>query len=131
MQDNDSSLILKRITTIRWSCRAGATRAFKNDYEQIKDALKQIADDTEEKSCVLAETEGLLINQLETGIYTTFWNDILQNTHATNKNVQHAKLDLNSGLVLLSSLRDYVASHRDSFNIYERQGSLVQQTICR
>ena len=124
LKHNDSSLTLKRVTTTRWSCRADATKALKHDYQQIKDILKQIADDTEEKGCVRCEAEGLLIqmNQLETGIYTTFWNDILQRTDATSKNLQHAKLHLNTAVASLTSLKDYVASKRDSFDTYEKQG---------
>lgn len=44
------------------------------------------------------------MNQLETGIYTTFCNDILQRTDATNKTLQHAKLDLNTAVASLTSL---------------------------
>ena len=99
----------------------------RHDYQQIKYILKQIADDTElteEKGCVRCEAEGLLIqmNELDTGIYTTFWNDILQRTDATSKNLQHAKLDLNTAVASLTSLKDYVASKRDSFDTYEKQG---------
>ena len=80
----DSSLTLKRVTPTRWSCRADATKALKHDYQQIKDVLKQIDDDIEEKGYVRYEAKGLLrqINQLETGIYNIFWNDILQRTGA-------------------------------------------------
>ncbi|CAM1330906.1 Uncharacterised protein r2_g3995 [Pycnogonum litorale] len=124
LKHNDSSLTLKRVTTTHWSCRADTTKALKHDYQQIEDVLKQIADDIEEKGCVRCEAEGLLIqiNQLETGIYTTFWNDILQRTDATNKNRQHAKLDLNTAVATLTSLKNYVASKRDSFDTYEKQG---------
>ena len=62
------------------------------------------------------------MNELEIGIYTTFWNDILQRTDATSKNLQHAKLDLNTAVASLTSLKDYVASKRDSFDTYEKQG---------
>lgn len=124
LKNNDSALTLKHVTTTRWSCRADATKALKHDYQQIKDVLKQIADDFEEKGCVRCEAEGLLtqINQLEIGIYTTFWNDILQRTDATSKNLQHAKLDLNTAVASLTSLKNYVASKRDSFETYEKQG---------
>ena len=124
LKHNDSSLTLKRVTTTRWSCRADATKALKHDYQQIKDVLKQVADDIEEKGCVRCEAEGLLIqiNQLETGIYTNFWNDILQRTDATNKSLQHAKLHLNTAVASLTSLKNYVALKRDSFDTYEKQG---------
>ncbi|XP_037797211.1 uncharacterized protein LOC119592460 [Penaeus monodon] len=121
---DDSSLTLKHVTTTRWSCKADATKALKNDYQQIKDVLTKITDDTEEKGCIRCEADGLLrqINQLETGIYIIFWNDILQRTDATNKTLQHAKLDLNTAVASLASLKDYVASKRESFDTYEKQG---------
>ncbi|XP_068250723.1 uncharacterized protein [Palaemon carinicauda] len=50
LKKGDSSLTLKRVTTTRWSCRADATRALKPNYEQIKEVLKHIVDDIEEKS---------------------------------------------------------------------------------
>ncbi|XP_066965691.1 uncharacterized protein [Macrobrachium rosenbergii] len=136
LKNNDSSLTLKRVTTMRWSCRADATKALKHDYEQIKEVLKHIVDDIEEKRCVRCEAEGLLkqMNQLETGIYTTFWNDILQRTDATNKTLQHAKLDLNTAVASLTSLKDYVASKRDSSTLMKKVNSclsLVQHTISR
>ena len=49
----DSSLSLKRVTSTRWSCRTDATKVLKHDYQQIKDILKQIDDDIEEKGCAL------------------------------------------------------------------------------
>ena len=122
---HDSSLLtLKRVTTTRWSCRADATKALKHGYQHIKDVLARIVDDNQEKGCVRCEAEGLWkrISRLETGIYTVFWNDILQRTDATNKSSQHAKLDLNSAVVSLTSLQNYVASKRDSFDTYEQQG---------
>ena len=107
----DSSLTLKRVTPTRWSCRADAKKALKHDYQQIKYVLKQIDDDIEEKECALwsKRTDKLRqVNHLEKGIYNIFWNDILQRTDATNKNLQHAKLDLNTTAVAsLTSLKNH------------------------
>lgn len=130
LKHGDSSLTLKRVTTTRWSCRADALKALKENYHQIQEALKQIADDLEEKMCVRCEAEGLLkqMNKLETGFYTIFWNDILQRTDATNKSLQHAKLDLNTAVASLTSLKSYVASKRDSFYEYEDQGKELTGT---
>jgi len=107
-----------------WSCRADATKALKLGYHQIKSALEQISDDVEEKACVRWEAEGLVarLNQLETGIYTVFWNDILQRNDATNRSLQSTKLDLNTAVTSITSLKDFVSSKRDFFEGYERQG---------
>lgn len=120
----DVALTVKRVTTTRWSCRADATKALKLGYHQIKTALEQISDDVEEKACVRCEAEGLVarLNQLETGIYTVFWNDILQRVDATNRTLQSSKLDLNTAVASLTSLKDFVSSKRDYFSSYEKQG---------
>ena len=56
------------------------------------------------------------------GIYTVFWNDILQRANATNKGLQDPKLSLNTAVASLVSLKDFISSKRDSFEDYERQG---------
>jgi len=115
---------VKRVTTTRWSCRAEATKALKLRYHQIKNALEQISGDVEEKACVRCETEGLisLLNQLETGIYTVFWNDILQRVDAMNRSLQSTKLDLNTAIASLISLKNFVSIKHDFFEEHERQG---------
>lgn len=124
LKASDASLTLKRVTTTRWSCRADATKALKLGYHQIMSALEQISDDIEEKACIRCEAEGLVarLNQLETGIYTVFWNDILQRVDATNRFLQSTKLDLNTAVASLTCLKALVSEKRDSFEDYERQG---------
>ena len=70
------------------------------------------------------KAKGLLgrINRLETGIYTAFWNDLLQRVDATYRSLQNAKLDLNTAVVSLTSLRDFISAKRDSFENYKKQG---------
>jgi len=60
--------------------------------------------------------------QLETGIYTVFWNDMLQRFNATSKILQNPKLDLNSAVAAIKSLQVFVESKRDSFKEYEKEG---------
>ena len=126
----DASLTIKRSSTTRWSCRAEATKALKYGYQQIKGALEEMASDTNEKGCVRCEAEGLAkrLNQLETGIYTVFWNDILQRVNATNQGLQCAKLDLNTAVASLSSLKTFITSKRDTFGVYESQGKELAGT---
>lgn len=75
-------------------------------------------------ACVRCEAEGLLarMNQLETGIFTAFWNDILQRVDATNRSLQNPKLDLNAAVALLTGLKDCISSKRDDFKNYEKHG---------
>ena len=59
------------------------------------------------------------------GIYTVFWNDILQHANATNKGLQDPKLGLNTAVASLVSLKDFISCKRDSFEDYERQGKAL------
>ncbi|XP_068227645.1 uncharacterized protein [Palaemon carinicauda] len=68
------------------------------------------------------------MNHLETGIYTTFWNDILQRTDETNKTLRHAKLVLKTAVASLTSLKEYVTSKQDSFHTYEKEGEQLSQS---
>jgi hypothetical protein len=62
------------------------------------------------------------IGSLFAGIYTVFWNEILQRVNATNHSLQDAKLDVNTAIASLTSLKDFISSRRDCFDEYERQG---------
>lgn len=56
------------------------------------------------------------------GIYTVFWNDILERADATNRGLQNPKIDLNTAVGSLKSLREFISGKRDSFDLYRRQG---------
>jgi hypothetical protein len=51
-----------------------------------------------------------------------FWNDILERVNATSKALQDPQLDLNSAVAAVKSLKTFVASKRDSFEEYEKEG---------
>ena len=70
----------KRINTTRWSCRADASKAFVQGYPEIKNALAEFADNPNEVPKMRCESNGLYERMclLETGIYSVFWNDILE-----------------------------------------------------
>ena len=119
-----SNSVPKRINTTRWSCRADATKALSKGYMEFIEALNQIADDTDELADVRSKARGLSerMCQLEMGIYTVFWNDILERVNATSKILQDSQLDLNSAVAGVKSLITFVASKRDSFSEYEKEG---------
>ena len=62
------------------------------------------------------------MNTLEIGIYACFWNNILQRANATSKKLQTVKLDLNSAVASLHSLREYIKDKRGEFQVFEREG---------
>lgn len=118
-------LVPKRVTTTRWSCRSDACKALESSYQQIKDTLATISNDTDQPSKVRCDANGLYVRMcmLEIGIYTVFWNDILERTHATSCLLQDAKLDINTATAAVKSLRAYIISRRDNFPTYELGGA--------
>lgn len=114
----------KRINTTRWSCRADATKALSQGYLQFIEALDQITDDIDELADVRCKARGLSerMCQLETGIYTVFWNDILERVNATSKMLQDPQLDPNSAVAAVKSLKTFVESKRHCFKEYEKEG---------
>ena len=80
------------------------------------------------------ETEGLYkkLFSLEIGILASFWNDVLDNLNNISKLIQSPKVLLNTALSCVRSLRENVASKRDSFNHYEQLGKgLTNITECK
>ena len=68
------------------------------------------------------------MRQLEMGIYTVFWNDILERVNATSKILQDPQLDLNSAVAAVKSLRTFIESKRDRFEEYEKEGGVKSGT---
>lgn len=117
--------VLKRINTTRWSCRADATKALMQGYSQIASVLEKLSSDEDEMPEVRCKANGLheRMCMLETGIYTVFWNHILERFNCTSKLLQDSQLDLNSAVAAVKSLKSFVQSKRDCFSDYEREGA--------
>ena len=64
---------------------------------------------------------------LETGIYSVFWNDILERVNATSRKLQDPKLDLNAAVAMVVSLKTFVEAKGVTFMDYERQGATLFQ----
>ena len=65
---------------------------------------------------------------LETGIYSVFWNDILERVNATSRKLQDSKLDLNAAVAMVVSLKRFVEAKRETFTQYERHGPTLSGT---
>ena len=80
-----------------------------------------MADGEEEKATVRSQTDGLYdrMSTLKLGLFTAFWNDILERFNATSRTLHDPKLDVSVAVALLKSLQQYVLSKRDSFDDYE------------
>lgn len=119
-----SPVVPKRINTTRWSCRADATKSLSLGYAEFIEALDHIAADSDELADVRCKAVGLSnrLCQLEMGIYTVFWHDILERVNATSKILQDPQMDLNSAVAALQSLKTFVESKRECFEEYEDEG---------
>ena len=65
---------------------------------------------------------------LETGIYSVFWNDILERVNATSRKLQDPKLDLNAAVSMVVPLKWFVEAKRETFTEYERHGATLSGT---
>ena len=71
------------------------------------------------------------MSMLETagiGLYAFFWNDIFDRVNASSKILQNPKLDLNTAVATVKSLRTFVESKRDCFAEYESKGADISGT---
>ena len=127
-----SVCVPKWINTIRWSCRADASKAFVQGYPEIKNALAEFADNPNEVPKVRSESNGLYERMClrETGIYSVFWNDILERerVNATSRKLQDSKLDLNAAVAMVVSLKRFVEAKRETFTEYERHVATLSGT---
>ena len=105
---------VKRMSDTLWSARADATKALVEGYDEINNALVQIAGNEEEKPETREEAHGLAakMNQFETGILATLWHHILHRFHANNQALQSADQDLNSAVAIYESLIDFIGKQR-------------------
>jgi len=55
----------------------------------------------------------------ETGIYTAFWDDTLDRVDPTSHTLQDTKLDLNTAVAMLKSLKCFICEKK-SFHVYEK-----------
>ena len=111
---------------IRWSYRADASKAFVQGYPEIKNVLAEFADNPSEVPKVRSESNGLYERMclLETGMYSVFWNEILERVNANSRKLQDPTLDLNA----VVSLKRFVEAKRDTFTEYERHGATLSGT---
>lgn len=63
------------------------------------------------------------MGSLEIGILATFWNDVLDNLNRTSKYLQSSRMQLNTAIASLRSLRAYIHKTRDMFEKYEKLGA--------
>ena len=80
----------------RWSACADATKALSDGYVEIKSALEEIADDTEQNATTRHEADSLSksMDLLEIAFLCDLWNTILIRFNATSKSLQSTNIDM-------------------------------------
>jgi len=116
------SLTLKSLSATRWSSRAESTKALSVNYSNIKEALTKIAGSDDEKRDTRNEAGALCakLEYLETAFMAHFWNAILDRFQATSAMLQKSDINILTAVNLLQSLRAFVSSQRDQFDVYEK-----------
>lgn len=108
-------LTVKRLFTTRWSARADAVLAIKNNMTEVKNVLLTLSEDDHQKVLVKIEARALAekIDRFETCLITVIWDKLLQRINTTSKSLQAPSLDMNLGITLLKSLRIYIQNVRN------------------
>ncbi|KAF2901490.1 hypothetical protein ILUMI_04696 [Ignelater luminosus] len=101
-----SSVVVKRLSYIRWSARSDAISALQNDYSIIMNAVKTIEDNHEELPETQNESHGILkkMETLNTVLLTEIRSTILSKFIETSKSVLNDSLPLGLAFKLIDPL---------------------------
>jgi len=123
-------LTVKSLSQTRWSARADATKAMHKGYTAIKNVLKVISENENQKAECRQRARGLISNmeKLEIGIMIIFWDKILQRFQATSAALQASNQDLNTACSLYNSLYQFVESLKSTFA--ETEANAKELTQC-
>uniref|UniRef100_H3A377 Uncharacterized protein n=1 Tax=Latimeria chalumnae TaxID=7897 RepID=H3A377_LATCH len=121
---NEKLPVVKDLSETRWSAYADAVTALQKGYDRIRAALDHLCDDSQ-KPDTRIEAQGLskMMEKLEISIMTEIWYTILERFHKTSAKLQDLKMDLNTAVVLLESLHEFIISLRSQFSHFEEQGT--------
>lgn len=125
--------ILKSLSKTRWSCRSDASKALKNNFKGIYNALEKIANDANQKAAVRNEASALKnnITKLENALMTIFWDCVLNRFNATSQYLQKVDVDLISASKMLSSLVEFVQTLREKFSDFETKAKELSPFVSR
>lgn len=119
--------VVKALSSTRWSARADAVAALKENYIEIKSALETIIDDREQAADAKVQASGFRksMERFETIFLTHMWNEILSRINNVNKVLQKPTLTLSTSVTVLNSLTDYISKKRDSFERYVTKAEVI------
>ena len=122
---NRCTLTLKGLPGTRWCERADAVKALVGEWKNIQEVLDELAADKEQKAHTRNQAEGFScrMDELETAVMATAWNDILGRLNSTSISLQDPAVTLNTATSLMASLVDTVKVARDRFDMYEEMAT--------
>ncbi|XP_076806126.1 zinc finger MYM-type protein 1-like [Clavelina lepadiformis] len=119
---NRCTLTLKGLSGTRWCERADAVKALVEGWKSIQEVLDELAADKEQKADTRNQADGFSrrMDELETAVMATAWNDILCRLKSTSISLQDPTVSLNTATSLLASMVDTIQFARDRFDVYEQ-----------
>ena len=126
---NRCTLTLKGLPGTRWCERADAVKALVEGWKSIQEVLDELATDKEQKADTRSQAKGFSrrMDELETAVMATAWNDILGRLNNTSISLQNPTVCLNTATGLMASLVDTVQLARDRFEVYEQMATEMVQ----
>lgn len=124
--------VIKPLSSTRWSARADAVTALKENYKSIQSALELIMEDNDQSPDTKLTAGSLKksMGRFETVFLTHLWNDILQRINKVNKVLQKPTLTLSVAVKVLESLKCYIQKKRNSFETYEKATAEIIGNSC-
>lgn len=118
---------VKKICDTRWSARADAVVALKESYNDIKNALLKISEDSGEKPATRHEAKSLAnhFEKYDNAVLTIFWNRLLQRINRVSKSLQAEHGTVVSAINQLSALTPFIVKVRNDFKNVEKQALLL------
>lgn len=120
LKSNIHGVVLKSLSTTRWSARSDAVNALKTNFIEIRSALIQLADDKDQTTITRREAFSLVskMENFKTALLCVVWECILNRLNATSKSLQRVETDLATCTYLYECLFQFVISLRNE-EIYE------------
>jgi len=124
-------VVLKSLSSTRWSCHAESCKSLLKNYDSIIGALNEIANNDTEPADSVREAQSLLdkIMKKETSLMTVIWSKILERINATSIELQKHDIDLSFAVTLLQSLTDTIAGMRLKFSDFEEEAGSLSDKI--
>ena len=129
--EKNQIIVLKSLSTTRWSRHAESCKSVIVNYEQILNILLQILEDSNEKADSRKEALSLRSKMVtfETAFMLTLWHDILNAMNKVSIYFQKPGLDLFTTVNLLKGLNVSIASFRDQFYKFKERSQLLSPHV--